>query len=209
MYRSRMGWALRGTQSPDALPFLERCLTGEMKTNAEIVLGILLDQIRAFPDREEALRILLIGLEHKSPGIRRHAANRLNQLRVPRVEMALAVAVQDEDAGTAATAARYLAACEGLDLTEWLALAAAEPTHARYIAARPIIAEVESHWRISEGKLAEVPWPACSGNPETLEQFRKTIRAWEEWARKRPTYSANFFAADRAHWPKSPRMKAE
>ncbi|HDY65640.1 MAG TPA: redoxin domain-containing protein [Phycisphaerae bacterium] len=201
-FRNRMGWALKGIVTPKELPFFERCLTGQMKTEPGVVLDCLLKLHKHSPAKEETLRLLLIALGHDSDGIRSGAAGRLSQIHDPRVKKAFEDAVASEDPATATRAARYLAAWEGLNLADWFATTAREPTHARYIAARSIIAEIESEWRISEGKLPAVAWKQCAKSSETLKDFRKAVQAWEKWARKNPSFSSRFFLDARRHWPK-------
>ncbi len=85
------------------------------------------------------------------------------------------------------------------DLADWLARAAERLTHARYLAARSIIADLESTWHTDMGELPVAPWRGVVGTV-LLEPFRKVIRAWEGWARANPQFSARFFDDDRQHW---------
>ena len=98
------------------------------------------------------------------------------------------------------TAARYLAAAERLDLAAWLAIAADQPTHARYLAARSVIGELEKTWHTNKGSLPEAPWEKAEADEDILSQFRNVVRAWASWAQENSRTSARFFDRDRRDW---------
>jgi hypothetical protein len=202
VFRDRMGMALMGTGSPDAMQFLEECLTVEMKTDSRTVLDFLLKLHEKGSIADKPLGLLLLAAEHASSKIRLGAVERLARIRDHRVEQVMAKAVRDPGRETSEKAARYLAACEGLDLTGWLAVTAAKLTEERFVAARAIIADVEAMWRFSEGKLPSRAWEEYLDDSHVQEQFQSAIRAWESWARRNPSYSARFFDPDRRFWPK-------
>jgi len=68
-----------------------------------------------------------------------------------------------------------------------------------YIAGRSIVEDIQEYWHISKAELPEATWEEAGGNAEILEQFRRAMRAWQEWAAENPRYSARFFAGDRQH----------
>ena len=94
---------------------------------------------------------------------------------------------------TATIAARYLAAGEGLDLSDWVGVAAEQPTHARYVAACSIIRELEKSWNVTYGDIGASPWEEVSKHDDLLAEFSSIVRAWEQWARKNPKLSGQFF----------------
>ena len=63
-----------------------------------------------------------------------------------------------------------------LALADWLAGAIAKPTHARYLAARSIVAGLEETWAINHGRLPSAPWKGASADPAAMEQFRKVLK---------------------------------
>ena len=111
-------------------------------------------------------------------------------------------AVEDDDKRVSMAAARYLAAAERLGLAEWLALAADKPTHARYLAARSVIGDLERTWHATKGDLPTVPWKEAQGAADQLKKLSTVLAAWEAWARENPKFSHSFFDADRRHWAK-------
>ncbi len=204
-FRNRVGWGLYGMGSPEALPFLRKCLTVEMRIDSRTAmdtLAKLYDESHDQPPaRAESLDLLLGALSHEKPHIRRRAAERLARILHPRVAAAMAVAAGDSHAPTAHIAARYLAAAEELDLTDWLTAVAAKPTHARYVAARAIISGIAADWNVDLGPLPTAGWAEARGDPAVLGQFRKTVIAWAGWAREHPSFAGRFFESDRSRWP--------
>ncbi|MHC4155576.1 MAG: hypothetical protein ACYST6_11740 [Planctomycetota bacterium] len=97
-------------------------------------------------------------------------------------------------------AARYLARAEWLDLGEWLDLVTSEPTHARYLAARSIIKELEEKWNVTKGQLPDLTWKEASKNSEAIEQFREVVGAWQEWAAENLRFSSEFFEHQHENW---------
>lgn len=204
-FRRRMGYALARMANADAIPYFEKLLKGEMKTDSEMVLEGLLTMYRQSRSPNEALRLLLEALKHSNAGFRRGAAERLSQIYDRRVAAGFERAVADADKRTAVTVARYLAAYEGLDLADWLEGAAEQPTPARYLAAPSIIKQLEKRWDLHKGDLPEVAWEDLAKDPAKLAQYKKVLRAWQQWARENPRFSARFFNEDRKPWPKENR----
>jgi len=201
-FRKRMGYALAAMANADALPYFRSLLAGEMKHDQQMVVDGLLTMVERSRSRKEALELLLKALEHPNTQLRREAAKRLARIYDERVKHGFEAAVKDRDAATASAAARYLAAYEGLNLADWLAGAAEDPTLARYLAARSVVRELAKTWRQQKGELREAAWPDFHGDPERVAQYQETLRAWERWARENPRSSDRFFDADRKHWPK-------
>jgi len=203
--RNRISRVLYGIVSPEMLPFLRKCLTVEMRVDHSYALDALAklydESHNQPPARDESLTLLLVALSHEKPHIRRGAAERLARILHPRVAAAMAVAAGDSHAPTAATAARYLAAAEELDLTEWLTAVAAKPTGARYVAARAILRGIAADWNVDLGPLPTADWAEARGNPAVLGQFRKTVSAWAGWTGEHPSFSGRFFEGDRSRWP--------
>jgi hypothetical protein len=85
---------------------------------------------------------------------------------------------------------------------ECLDVAAKTPTKARYIAARSIIKQIEKQWYITKGELPSASWEEASKSPEKPEQYRKVVRAWQQWASENIRFSSQFF--DRDGWVKEP-----
>jgi len=201
-FRKRMGYALAAMANADALPYFRSLLAGEMKHDQQMVLDGLLTMVRRSRSRNEALELLLKALKHPNTQLRREAAKRLARVHDPHVKQGFGAAVSDEDATTATAAARYLAAYEGLNLADWLARAVEGITLARYLAARPVVRELEKTWRQQRGELPEATWADFHTAPERVAQYQETLRAWERWARENPRSSGHFFDADRKRWPK-------
>ena len=199
-FRQRMGYALAQMATADALPYFEKLLQGDMIADQRMVLDGLLEMVRRNRAADRAQAVLISALKHRSEEVRKGAAERLREIHDPQVKAAMEDALEGP-AGP--TAARYLAAYEGLDLADWLAATADKPTPARYLAARSIVAELDRTWETSKGQLPAVSWEQAAKEPAALEQFRQTMRAWQSWARENPRHSAHFFDADRERWPKN------
>jgi len=193
----RIGYALAARPSRESLPYFEKLLRGEMKAGRPMVLDGLSNMIRAGVAREEALPLLVSALEHANVEVRRGAADRLKEINDPRVAAGFEKAVAGSDAVTATAAARYLAAREGLNLADWLSRAVEQPTPARHLAARSIVAELEGRWGVARGQYPAEPWSKVHEAPARLAQARSVIVAWQEWARDNPRASEQFFEKDR------------
>ncbi len=189
--------------SPDALPFFEECLTRGTDDQNRMACDGLYQLYCRGEGADQALRTLLSGMNNDDVRVRRLVGERLVRIRDPRVTRRLEAAVEDSDETIRTLAARYLAAAEMLDLDEWLELAARAPTRPRYLAARSVIADLETTWNTTRGDPPEAPWQQASTAPETLEQFRKVVRAWRAWARQNKGFSSRFFNIDRKYWPES------
>jgi len=150
---------------------------------------------------DKALSVLIdVGMGHEKVEVRRAAAEYLKRIDKARVKTRFTSALDDKDEQVRMTAARYLAAAEGLDLAAWLSAAANEPTHARYLAARSIIGDLEKTWHNAKGKLPAVSWEEAAADEAILSQFSTVARVWAGWASEHPTTSARFFDRDRRDW---------
>ena len=87
---------------------------------------------------------------------------------------------------------------------ECLYVVAKTPAKARYLAARSITKQIEEHWNVTQGELPSASWEEASKSPETLQQYRKVVRAWQKWASEHLRYSSDFFSRDWEHWLKKP-----
>jgi len=208
-FRHRLGYALARMATADALPYFGRLLAGDMKHDQEMVLEGLLTMVQQNRSPDRALAMLLGALRHPNAAVRRGAAARLRQIHDALVAAAFERAVEDSDAATAATAARYLAAYENLGLADWLTGAITKATHARYLAARSIVADLEKTWAINHGPLPAAPWKEASADAAAMEQYGKVLRAWETWARQNPRSSEHFFDEDRNLWQWTRDLQAE
>ena len=148
----------------------------------------------------EAYAVLLSAMNHENAGVRREVAEYLVRIYDPNVKAVFELAIEDEDEEVRIKAARYLAGAEGLDLDQWLEVAAKEPTVARYIAANYIIKQLEKKWNITKGQFPDVTWKDASNNPEVVEQYRKVVRAWQEWASENERFSSQFFESEHEGW---------
>jgi len=202
-FRGRIAAPLVRIANAEALPYFEKLLAGDMKHDRYLVLESLLGMVQRGKARHEALTVLIGALEHSNVAVRREAAGRLRQIKDKAVAAGMEKAVDDDDAQTAVTAARYLAAYEDLDLADWLAAAAEQHTPAHDLAAHSIIKELEETWHISFGKLPNIGGDDRSKDPGMVLQYKGVLRAWEQWARENPRTSAHFFDGDREHWPKT------
>ncbi len=186
---------------PESLPFfVDRLMQGEAERTCEWLYAL---HKRGQEGSEEAFAALLAAMKHENADIRRVVSGHLAGIYDPNIEACFKVALDDEDEQVRVRAARYLATAEWLDLDQWLDVAANEPTPARYVAARSIIGQLERAWNITKGTLPKVSWEQLIENPETLEQFRSVVRAWQEWASENLRFSSQFFDRDRKHWLKA------
>ncbi|MCC6490731.1 MAG: HEAT repeat domain-containing protein, partial [Candidatus Hydrogenedentes bacterium] len=110
----------------------------------------------------------------------------LSKVKDDRVREALEHFVDDPEESIRDTAARYLARYEGLELAEWFANAAAQPTDIRFATAKSIVSQLERTWRVNNGSFPEGSWPQVAGDANALGQYRETMLAWERWARENP-----------------------
>ncbi|MHC4212410.1 MAG: HEAT repeat domain-containing protein [Planctomycetota bacterium] len=141
----------------------------------------------------EAYAVLLSAMNHENAGARHVVVRELCGIYDPNVKVVFEAAIEDEDEQVRIKVARYLAGSEGLDLDQWLEVAVNKPTAARYIAANSIIKQLEKKWNITKGQFPDVTWKEASNNPEVLEQYRKVVRAWQEWASENERFSSQFF----------------
>jgi hypothetical protein len=185
---------LKPLAGPEYLPFFQdRLAHGE----AGPVCGWLYDLYRKGQDGSaQAFATLLSAMNHENAGVRRVVAEHLKGIYDPNIEACFDRAVDDENEEVSMIAASYLAAAEWLDLDEWLDVAAKKPTKARYIAARSITKRIEEHWNITRGELPSASWEEVSKDTEKLEQYRKVVQAWQEWASEHLRYSSGFFDRD-------------
>jgi len=185
--------------SPEALDFFAAML--DRAEEPETVCRGLYGLYSEGRDEGEALSTLIrVGMAHDKADVRRATADCLARIDNPKVKARFASAVEDNDEEVRMTAARYLAAAERLDLAEWLAVAADQATHARYLAARSVIGELEKTWHTNKGALPKAPWEKAEADEGILAQFRNVVRAWTSWAQENPRTSARFFDRDRRDW---------
>lgn len=193
---------LVGIASPEALAFYQECLKHrDARVRRMACLGLFELHRQGTSLGDEALEVLLASLKSEHLDVRRTVAKLLARIYDVRVKRAFEAAVEDEIVSTAS--ARYLAAYEGLGLAEWLARAAEESTHARYLAAKSIIGELEEDWHMKKGELPSEPWSDVSKSPEMLAQFRQILLVWQEWARENSRASSRFFNKGRHSWAKT------
>jgi hypothetical protein len=198
----RLYAALADLATPEALPFYQQDLRGADDEQKKLAVKGLYDLCaRGTSARQEALRSLLGALagEH-SESVRPAAVDCLVRLRDPAVRDAFKRMVADGEQVVSPRAARYLAAYGGLTLEKWFAVAAKEPTQARFVSARFIIEDLQRHWHITRGDLAGLSWKGVSTDERELAQFRKALLGWEQWARENPRASATFFDRYRTGW---------
>jgi len=192
---TRLYWALNRIASPEALPLYQEALRAADAEQQELALAGLRElHASQTPAQREALTAILAAAigAHPDP-VRAAAADYLSTVPDPAVKQTFEKAVADEDPIIAPTASRYLAASEGLNLADWLAAASQRPTHARFLGARFIIADLEETWHTTKGDLAGLSWDDLATDPDKLAYLRQVLRAWEEWARDHPRTSAAFF----------------
>ena len=185
--------------NPEALDFFAAML--DRAEEPETVCRGLYGLYHEGRNEEEALSVLIrVGMAHDKADVRRATADCLARIDDPKVKARFGSAVEDSDEEVRMTAARYLAAAERLDLAAWLAIAADQPTHARYLAARSVIGELEKTWHTNKGSLPEAPWEKAEADEDILSQFRNVVRAWASWAQENSRTSARFFDRDRRDW---------
>jgi hypothetical protein len=184
----------------DALPYFEKLLRGDMNSDRDMVLTSLQGMIQRKVGVEGAISLLIMALKHQNVAVRREAAIRLRRINNPNVKDAMELAVEDNDDQTATMAARYLAAYEKIDLAAWLSAAADKPTRSHYLAAQSIIKELEQTWKINKGDLPGTSWEEVAKSPEAVESFRRTLLAWQSWAKENQRSSEHFFDEDRKEW---------
>jgi len=199
----RLFWALKEIGSSDALPAYVDALTHEDAEVRELgVLGLYELARRDTPIQPEALGALLGVLAgHFPDDLRAVAARNLANLRDPAIKAAFEESIGREDAAVAESAGRYLAAWEEMDLADWLAEVAEQPTQARFAAARVIIADLRGTWH-SEAMpdLGGVTWEEVSENAGRLAAFREVVQAWQKWAEEHSRLSKTYFDVDREDW---------
>ena len=195
-FRQRMSIALVLLGTPEALPYFESLLKGDLKEDREMVLAgfVILIERKIAVDR--ALALLISATKHSNVEVRRDAVARLAKLKDSNIKEALEAAVSDIDIQVAHRAARHLAALEHLDLADWFTAAIDEPTEARYLAAKSIVADLERTWRETKGVLPDVSWSKAVGDQKVMEAYRQTLRNWLEFANRNPRESSHFFDDD-------------
>jgi hypothetical protein len=199
-FRRRLASALVPIADAEALPYLEKRLRGELKEERGIVLYGLFGMYERSVVPDRALGLLVSALRHREPEVRRDTAALLKKVRDGRVRVAFEAAVGDADPAVALTAARYLAAGEGVNLAEWLRRAAGQPTRARLVAARWVVGELEQTWGETKGDVPPGAWEAVAADPARRAAYVRVLEAWARWAREHPRYEAQFFEAQRRQW---------
>lgn len=195
--------ALTAVADEQSLPFFrERLSQGESEPVCEWFYDLYRKKSDANEVADEPLTVLLSAMNHQDARVRRDAADQLLRINDLRVASCFQMAVQDTDQEVRVKAARYLAAAERLDLTEWFALAKEQPTYARYIAARSIIEKLEKKWNITKGLLPDISGKNFTDNNEKLKRFSEIVDQWRRWAAENPRFSFYFFDADRKDWIK-------
>jgi hypothetical protein len=199
-FRQRMGYALTNMATAEALPTYRRLLDATLESDGRIALDGLARMIGRSQARDKALDMLLTVLGHTNTSLRLGAAERLRVVRDARVATAMQTAVTDTNPRTALVAARYLAAYAEVPLSDWLAQAAEQPTVAHRLAAVDIIRQLERDWHLDFGDLPLATAEDLADDSPQLAQYRKVLRAWEQWARENPRSSEHFFDAEREEW---------
>jgi hypothetical protein len=197
-YRRYVSQALWNISNDDVLPYFQKLLQGDMQADRQMVLDELHDMIMrgqtSGTPTDKALALLISAAKHPNEQVRHDAVALLTHFRDPKIKEAFETILDDAD-GT--RAASYLAANEGLDLADWLSAAAEKPTHARYLAAAPIIKELENTWKANKGQMPKIPWEEAKKDSGAMEQFSLTVRAWASWARENPRYSGHYFETEK------------
>ena len=199
-------WSLNRVAGPESLSFYREIAgRGDPELGKEALRG-LHEMYKRSAARDGALEALLeIAGRKDLKTLRSDAAAYLVRIHEPSVKKAFEQAVAGEDPLICDRAARYLAADEDMSLADWLAAAAQNLTHARFLAARVIIADLANTWHVTDKKdLAGLAWKDVSENAEKMSQARQTILEWEKWARENPRASATYFDRDREPWGKVP-----
>jgi len=200
--------ALVAVAGVEQLPYFLQRLTNGGDAEAEAVSGWLYRIYQNTPDKsEEVLVGLVSGMSHPNSVVREEVIDKLTNIYDPRVKACFETAINDEEDEIRRRAARYLAAAEWLVLDQWLELAAKEPNAARYIAAQSIVGGLERTWNMTKGEMPKVTWQQASKNPETLEQYRAVVSAWQKLAHENLRFSEQYFEGDREHWLIEPAPK--
>ncbi|MCC6695283.1 MAG: sigma-70 family RNA polymerase sigma factor [Candidatus Hydrogenedentes bacterium] len=110
----------------------------------------------------------------------------LSKVKDDRVREALERFVDDPEESIRDTAARYLARHDGLELADWIARAAAQPSATQYSIARSLVSQLERTWRVNNGDFPEGDWSQVGSDATATAQYRATLLAWERWARENP-----------------------
>ncbi|MHC4742873.1 MAG: HEAT repeat domain-containing protein [Planctomycetota bacterium] len=194
--------ALTKVADEQSLPFFrDRLMQGESEAPSEWLYDLYRKKRDANEPPDEPLTALLSGMNHEEAEVRRDVTRQLARIYDPRVIASFEKAVHDTDQEVQVDAARYLAAAEHLDLTEWLNLASQAPTYARYMAARSIINQLETKWNITKKPIPDLSKEDFSGKSENLKSFSKILDEWQEWATENSRFSFYFFENDRTDWP--------
>jgi len=193
--------ALTAVADEQSLPFFrERLSQGESEPVCRWIYDLYRKKRDANEVADEPFTVLLSGMKHEDAGVRRGVTGQLVRIYDPRVVSCFQMAVEDTDEEVRVKAARYLAATEWLDLTEWFALATEQPTYARYIATRSIIKELERKWNITKDSIPDLSKEDFTDNNEKLQSFSNVLAKWQEWASENPRFSFYFFDNDRRNW---------
>ena len=195
-FRQRMSLALVQFGTPEVLPYFESLLKGDLKDDRDMVLAgfVILIQRKISVDR--ALDLLVSATKHSNVEVRRDAVVRLTKLNEAKINDALEEAVNDVDSQVSQRASRHLAALEHLDLADWLTASIDEPTHARFLAAKSIVADLERIWDEKKGALPDIPWSKAVNDQKVIDSYRQTLRHWLEFAKQNPRESSHFFDDD-------------
>lgn len=193
--------ALTAVADEQSLPFFrERLSQGESEPVCEWFYDLYRKKHDANEVADEPLTALLSDMKYEDAGVRRDTTGQLVRIYDPRVVSCFEMAVEDTDEEVRVKAARYLAATEWLDLTEWFALVTEQPTYARYIAAHSIIKELETKWNITKGLLPDISGKDFADNNEKLKRFSEIVDEWQKWASENSRFSFYFFDNDRKDW---------
>jgi len=198
--------SLNRVAGPESLSFYrEMAARGDPELAKEALRG-LHEMYKRSAARDGALEALLeIAGRKDLKTLQSDAAAYLVGIHEPSVKKAFEQAVAEEDPLICDRAARYLAADEDMSLADWLATAAQNLTHARFLAARVIIADLANTWHLTDKKdLTGLAWKDVSENAGKMAQARQAILEWEKWARENPRASATYFDRDREPWAKVP-----
>ncbi|MCX7050180.1 MAG: hypothetical protein NTX50_32430 [Candidatus Sumerlaeota bacterium] len=199
----RLLWSLTRIADPAALScYREMAAKGDPELGGDAINGLYELYSRNTPARSGALEALLeIAARKDSQPLRKAAANVLIRIHEPSVKAAFEKIVAADDSLLAGRAARYLAADENMNLAEWLAAAAQNLTHARFLAARVIISDLIKTQHITDKKdLSGLEWKDVSENAGKMTEARQAILEWEKWARENPRASSAYFDRDRELW---------
>ena len=195
-FRQRMSWALVQFGTPEVLPYFESLLKGDLKDDRGMVLAGFVVLIERKISVDRALDLLISATKHSNVEVRRDAVVQLTKLNEARINEALEEAVSDVDSQVSHRAARHLAALEQLDLADWLTAAIDEPTQARFLAAKSIVADLERIWDEKKGVLPDTTWSKAVSDQRVIDVYRQTLRNWLEFAKQHPRESLHFFDDD-------------